>query len=141
MQTYELRRRGYDVEAMPKPRRNNTVCWGSEIFEDYGKSRASAISAYSAPMTEADVKQTIDGAPDGSRYSVYVKWKRSRSAHVFIAEKTNGQVQYLDPQVNKRNCESYFADGVDGQFRIFRMDHKNLTTDDSIIKKTVRKAR
>ena len=141
VQTYELRRRGYAVEAMPKPKRNNTVSWGSEIFENYGVSKQAAISAYSSTMTESTVKQTIGNAPDGARYSVYIKWKNSRSAHVFVAEKENGQVHYIDPQVNNPNCESYFKDGVNGEFRLFRMDDKNLTTDESIIKKTVKKAK
>lgn len=141
VQAYELRRRGYDVEAMPKPKRNNGVSWGSECFGDYGQSRAKAIAAYTLNQTEEQVKKELANAPEGARYSIYIRWRSARSAHVFIAEKTGGVVKFVDPQTGDMDASGYFARGSKGKFGFFRMDDKPLTTDAAIIAQTVRKGR
>lgn len=141
VQAYELRRRGYSVEAMPKPRRNNTVAWGSEIFNGYGKSRAEAIRAYTLDIGADDVKKAIENAPDGARFSIYIKWKSTRSAHVFIGEKVGGAVRYVDPQTGEMDVDEYFARGSKGRFGYFRMDDKPLTTDENLVTATVKKGR
>ena len=141
VQTYELRRRGYNVEAMPKPIKNNTVSWGSEIFGDYGKSKLSARGAYTLDLTEQAVKDELAKAPNGARYSIYIQWKNSSSAHVFVAEKSRGVVHFVDPQTGKLDASDYFKDGRKGKFGFFRMDDKPLTKDSSLISATVRKGR
>jgi len=139
VQAYELRRRGYDVEAMPKVRRGDNVNYGSEIFNGYGASIADAAKAYTFQQTEAQVKQELMSAPEGARYSIYIQWKNSKESHAFIAEKVNGSIQYLDPQSNKRDVSDYFARGQAGRFGFFRMDDKPIATDGKIITAAVRK--
>ena len=139
VQAYELRRRGYNVTAMPKPQSGNTVFWGSECFNGFGASQFDAMRAYTHNQTEAAVKKELASAPDGARYSIYIRWKRSHSAHVFIAEKQNGIIRYIDPQDGTMDASGYFANGSRGKFGFFRMDDKPLTTDESIIKTTVEK--
>ena len=133
VQTYELRRRGYDVIAKPMPSSGNTVSWGSECFIQPGQYQAS-YQAFTLGQTEAAVKKELAAAPDGARYAIYVKWKgRGSSAHVFIAEKSNGNIQYMDPQTGNMDASSYFSNGTRGRFGFFRMDDKALTTDENII--------
>lgn len=135
VQAYELRRRGYDVIAKPKPSANNIIAWGSECFIPSGQS---AYSAFTMRQTEAAIKRELATMPDGARYTIYVKWKgRNSGAHVFIAEKKAGIVQYLDPQSGNLDASGYFAQGRPGMFGFFRMDDKVLTTDEAIIKATV----
>jgi hypothetical protein len=141
VQTYELRRRGYSVEAMPRKKSGNTVVWGSEIFNGYGVSQAEALKAYTLRKSEAAVKKELANAPDGARYSIYVEWKGSRSTHVFVAEKVNGNVMYVDPQLNKQDASGYFALGTKNNFGYFRMDDKPITTDGTIIANVVRKGK
>lgn len=137
VQTYELRRRGYDVIAKPMPSSGNTVSWGSECFIQPGQYQAS-YQAFTLGQTEAAVKKELAAAPDGARYAIYVKWKgRGSSAHVFIAEKSNGNIQYMDPQTGNMDASSYFSNGTRGRFGFFRMDDKALTTDENIIAATV----
>lgn len=137
VQTYELRRRGYDVIAKPMPSSGNTVSWGSECFIQPGQYQAS-YQAFTLGQTEAAVKKELAAAPDGARYAIYVKWKgRGSSAHVFIAEKSNGNIQYMDPQTGNMDASSYFSNGARGRFGFFRMDDKALTTDENIIAATV----
>lgn len=134
VQTYELRRRGYDVEALPKPKKNNTIVWGNECFVDSSGNTPS----FTFNQREKDIRSMLANAPDGSRHIIYTAWKNSRSAHVFIAEKENGIIRFVDPQTNKDNVEDYFSRGKEGKFGILRVDDKDITTDSSKIKATVR---
>lgn len=138
VQAYEFRRRGYDVVAKPKPSTNNIISWGSECFIQPGAYQYS-YQAYALNQTEAAVKKALANAPDGSRFSIYIKWKRTYggSAHVFIAEKTGGAVHYLDPQTGNMDASDYFTRGSKGCFGYFRLDDKALTTDPNIISATV----
>ena len=138
VQAYEFRRRGYDVVAKPKPSSNNIISWGSECFIQPGAYQYS-YQAYALNQTEAAVKKALANAPDGSRFSIYIKWKRTYggSAHVFIAEKTGGVVHYLDPQTGNMDASDYFTRGSKGCFGYFRLDDKALTTDPNIISATV----
>lgn len=138
VQAYEFRRRGYDVVAKPKPSTNNIISWGSECFIQPGAYQYS-YQAYALNQTEAAVKKALANAPDGSRFSIYIKWKRTYggSAHVFIAEKTGGIVHYLDPQTGNMDASDYFTRGSKGCFGYFRLDDKALTTDPNIISATV----
>ena len=138
VQAYEFRRRGYDVVAKPKPSTNNSISWGSECFIQPGAYQYS-YQAYALNQTEAAVKKALANAPDGSRFSIYIKWKRTYggSAHVFIAEKTGGVVHYLDPQTGNMDASDYFTRGSKGCFGYFRLDDKTLTTDPNIISATV----
>jgi len=138
VQAYEFRRRGYDVVAKPKPSTNNIISWGSECFIQPGAYQYS-YQAYALNQTEAAVKKALANAPDGSRFSIYIKWKRTYggSAHVFIAEKTGGVVHYLDPQIGNMDASDYFTRGSKGCFGYFRLDDKALTTDPNIISATV----
>lgn len=130
---YELRRRGYDFIAKPKPSRNNIVQWGSECFVD---KQGKPVS-YFLGLTENALKTELNTAPDGARYSVYIAWKRARTAHVFIAEKVNGVVKFVDPQTGAQDVSNYFANGKNGMFGFMRMDDKDIISDDTIIKATV----
>lgn len=138
VQAYEFRRRGYDVVAKPKPSTNNIISWGSECFIQPGAYQYS-YQAYALNQMEAAVKKALANAPDGSRFSIYIKWKRTYggSAHVFIAEKTGGVVHYLDPQTGNMDASDYFTRGSKGCFGYFRLDDKALTTDPNIISATV----
>lgn len=134
VQTYELRRRGYDVETLPKPKKNNTIVWGNECFVDSSGNTPS----FTFNQREKDIRSALADAPDGSRHIIYTAWKNSRSAHVFIAEKENGIIRFVDPQTNKDNVEDYFLLGKEGKFGILRVDDKDITTDSSKLKATVR---
>ena len=43
-------------------------------------------------------------------------WKQTDSAHVFIAQKDNGVIKYLDPQTGILDVDYYFAYGKPSNF-------------------------
>lgn len=134
VQAYELRRRGYDVEALPKPKKNNTIIWGNECFVDSSGNTPSITFNQS----EKAIRNALANAPDGSRHIIYTAWKNSKSAHVFIAEKENGIIRYIDPQSNMDDVEYYFSLAKKNKFGILRVDDKDITTDISKLSATVR---
>lgn len=141
VQAYEMRRRGYPVEALPKKKRNNKIIWGSESFGNYGMNQKSFNSGFTFNQTKQQVFDELANAPNGARYSVYIKWNKGSDAHVFVAEKVNGVVKYIDPQSNTQNVDDYFKKGWEGRYGFFRMDDKSITTDGQIIKETMRKGK
>lgn len=135
VQAYELRRRGYDVIAKGKPASGNTICWGSECFVSSSTSPASVFTFH---QTAGQVKKELKAAPEGARYAIYVIWKGSSPlAHVFIAEKNGGIVQYIDPQSGDQDVSKYFANGARRKFGYYRLDDKPLTDSPTIIADTV----
>ena len=105
VQAYELRRRGYNVEALPKPKKKNTIAWGNECFVD----SSGNTPKFTFNQREKGIRSVLANAPDGSRYIIYVSWKNSTTAHVFIAEKENGAIKFVDPQTNNNNVEHFFC--------------------------------
>ena len=141
VQAYEMRRRGYPVEALPKKKRNNKIIWGSESFGNYGMNQKSFNSGFTFNQTKQQIFDELANAPNGARYSVYIKWNKGSDAHVFVAEKVNDVVKYIDPQSNTQNVDDYFKKGWEGRYGFFRMDDKSITTDGQIIKETMRKGK
>ena len=135
IQAYEFRRRGYDVIAKGKPKDGNNIRFGSECFVDSnGKS-----AQFTFFQTAARVKKELSSAPDGARYGIYVKWKRSygSGAHVYVAEIENGTIRYVDPQSGKTDASDYFEKGSSGHFGFLRLDDKQITSDMAVIAETM----
>ena len=83
---------------------------------------------------------SIDSLKEISSYfSVTIDDLLSSEKLLFIAEKENGVVKYLDPQNDKSDASSYFAQGSKLSFGYFRMDDKQITADGALISQTVRK--
>ena len=139
VQAYEFRRRGYQVEALGYVK-NSKVRYGSECFIEGKVTKRSARDAFTWNCDRDMITSTLNNANDGSRYAIYFKWPNSDDAHVFIAEKENGIVRYLDPQSGENNVARYMHEGQNGTFGIFRMDNKKITKDVEIIHATVKRS-
>ena len=135
VQAFEYRRRGFDVEALPKKGRGDRIAWGNECFVDANGN----VPQFEYFKTRKEVEKELNAAPDGARYIIYVKWKgRNAGAHVFIAEKEQGKMRFVDPQNGDTDVTRYFSDGSAGNFGFLRVDDKELTTDIAIINETMR---
>lgn len=107
--TYEMRARGYDVQALPKPS-NDILCYGKNTYSMYDVP--DVIYAYdlgSRSKTQLKkIKELMKEYGDGARAEVRVGWKGANSGHVFVAEQVNGETRFIDPQNGDLDCEKYF---------------------------------
>lgn len=129
---YELRRRGYDVQAKPAPLNaaNNIIRYGSECFTD---REGNPVSFDWTNYTTAEkVTRALSEAESGSRYMIYVAWGDG-TAHVYNAERQYGMTLYFDAQDPKAKPLRYLQLGIDGEFGLLRVDDKLVTTDARII--------
>ena len=131
---YDLRRRGYDVEAMGIDTRKGTV---GRFFAQRGFYKGETIVTFEdivgskkARLTDpkAAVRQLSDSIlknEDGSRGMLEI-WKKSGAGHVVIWEVDDGSVVVRDPQNNTIvDLEDYMKKAV--SFDYFRTDNLELT--------------
>lgn len=106
---YELRRRGYDVEARSykddgfNSRKTYTSIVTNNRVEHPMLNRATKVKAY--------IENQLKGWGDGSRAAVMVSWKGGRYGHAFIAENVKGTIRYIDPQSGNHNVSHYLETG------------------------------
>lgn len=116
--TYELRRRGYDVTALPAPSDADThlAYHPFDAWENPDVHNASG-NGYN------DIVTAMEDWPDGSRAQVVVEWDGVNSGHTFIAEKIDGEVHFIDPQSNETDVSYYFDNVEEGSTRFARIDN------------------
>ena len=137
---YELRRRGYDVEAKPNPnlgklgvdiREVDVYCathkmdWRSRFLDKDGspvtKFRSGAIAD-----TDDAKRLFIEGhTAEKGRYEVYCQWEEG-SAHVFIVERQkNGNLVWYDPQSSEIATfrDSYLTRMKSSAIEVARIDN------------------
>lgn len=59
--------------------------------------------------------------PEGARAEIAVQWKRS-GAHVFVGEKIENEVHFLDVQSGTEYSDSIFNIVKEGETRFWRID-------------------
>ena len=89
----------------------------------YPAEKAFINSAKATPErtqgTLSDLVAELNDMPDGARYAVGIKWNTG-GAHIFTAERINGETIFVDPQSDVSDCYSYFDRG--GSLSWFRTD-------------------
>lgn len=119
---YELRRRGYDVEAAPLP--DSLVSNGGRDSKDYLARLIDPATGnppeYARFKNQTALKTEIANAGPGARYMITVGWKRG-GGHAFVAENVDGKVRFLDPQSGEADV-NYFAKAKAGALFAYRMD-------------------
>lgn len=139
--TYEARRRGYDVTALPcMDYRSDEFALGrgyTKIFESNGR-KASAIwyeagfnIMEATNLTNAQCRETIEnlmrGYGNGARAIVDGFFEYSGVGHVFIAENVGGKIHYYDPQTNNLNCSGNLDIMRPYSMALFRIDDLPFT--------------
>lgn len=127
VQAWEMRRRGYAVEAAPMPEYVNGLM-PKEIAAGwkFPKSGATARFSYDEPPTlfdqlggpdpgrhRAQVEKATKAWPVGARGFIACVWGDSGGGHIFNVEKQADGLHYYDPQagveLNDKDSERYFA--------------------------------
>ena len=92
--TYEARRRGYDVAALPTYS-GDLLPYGGDYLK--GLSNPKTVNTGKSVMK---IRKEMQSYGDGARAIVHVA--KGREGHVFIAENKGGKIVYIDPQINGR---------------------------------------
>ena len=138
--TYEMRRRGYNVEALPNSgdglgRLSMIVkMWGLNKNDKYYISpkllAGGANKKVDYNQEYADWFKFIGDMPNGARAQVGWMWKGSRAGHTIMTEKKAGKLVFIDPQTQSiKNRDEFVAD-VKARpryaFWAFRVDNREL---------------
>lgn len=131
--TYEMRRRGYDVEALGNYDKrlssliNIRKMWGvksDEIFRNYRKNESGELEN----LNIAYFKEYLKNIENGERHQIGWLW-RGESGHTILVERKNGILKFIDPQTNKVRNFKEFQDWTKtskGIFWAFRIDDREL---------------
>lgn len=120
---YEMRRRGYDVTAMPKPPNANSSDLSYHPFAVWENPVVQQATGNGRQDIESQMAQWGDGA----RAQITVVWADGDGGHTFIAEQENGRTRFIDPQTGSENSSWYFSHVQEGATRFCRIDNLNTT--------------
>jgi len=127
---YEMQRRGYDVEALPR------IFDGSDTLPYMYHSQGWLNVMESAQPVNMPSRNTIGRMAaqmydwgEGARAIVKVTWKGGKSGHVFIAEQNGGGTFFVDPQTGRYiDVQSYMDQAIKGKTVLVRVDNLKPTT-------------
>lgn len=130
---YDLRRRGYDVEALPTPILSDVVR-DDLAYMDKGGWPEMWEGAIPVEIVGADgeavrrsIEREMESFGDGARAVVRVQWNERDYGHVFIAEQRDGMTVFVDPQSNDPAYEGWeHAISSSGNY-LMRIDDKEFT--------------
>lgn len=126
----ELRTRGYDVVAAPRPNRTGRPV--GESAEGW-RDESGALRPFTTGLKADEVNKIVDSWPEGSRGFVSGQWRGNKDGHIFTVEKVDGKPVYHEPQIP----DSAVNGGADhlgrmapGKINILRVD--DLTPTDTL---------
>lgn len=140
--TYELRRRGFNVEAKPSPlvkkvmrefdlfAASKGANWTLRFLNSDGTPVKYKYSGYDIPKDTIASKNAYiqNETKQQGRYEVYCAWKgKNAGAHVFIVERQkNGELLWFDPQTGRRGgaFKDYLQRMSKLKISILRIDDK-----------------
>lgn len=131
---YEMRRRGYDVEAraytsgsQAKARRDSTSVWTNP-----NTGRPPARRHVGARDTASTIRRIRDRIQPGQRYAMEFNWDGQDTGHIVVLERPRkgggNNIIVIDPQTGtKRTIERYMGKKIDLRtLAIYRIDHLEL---------------
>ena len=125
---YELRKRGYDVSALPYTDDPNGLS-----YDPFDAWKDPIIHKTPGSGREA-IERAMASYGDGARVEIDVGWATSDGSgfdgHVFVAEQRDGKTYFIDPQNGDADVSWYFDHVQPGATRFARID--NLTPSDRI---------
>ena len=119
---YDLRKRGYDVEAKPLSRGRATAQIVAEYADETGERLrlGGAIGRENRVAKNRITQHIIDNQPVGSHGFIRGQWGQSSSGHVWVWERTDTGVRYIEPQDGTVDPD-YFSAGI-ARTSYFRVD-------------------
>lgn len=115
--TYEARRRGYDVTALPTYS-GDLLPYGGDYLKGLSNPQPVNVGKSTRKIT-----QQMKNYGDGSRAIISVS--KGRNGHVFIAENKGGKIYYIDPQINGKYTKLNLSRV--SRASVTRIDNQNFT--------------
>ena len=139
--TYELRRRGFPVEALPNKNDEfydvwcpkNNLTWHDRFLNPDGSRPIKTRPSVLRDTITAKVGFIEGATKETGRYELYLKWKsvrrRDGKAHVMIVERQkDGNLLWFDPQSGKHGSSKTFNEfmksAVPLRLSVLRIDDK-----------------
>lgn len=125
---YDLRKRGYDVEAKPLSNGRATAYIVAEYADETGERLrlGGAIGRENKVNKNRITQHIIDNQPVGSHGFIRGTWGQSSSGHVWVWERTDTGVRYIEPQDGTVDVD-YFSVGI-ARTSYWRMDDLTPTS-------------
>ena len=92
--TYEARRRGYNVTALPTYS-GDLLPYGRDFLRGFSNPQTIDVGKSTRKITKQ-----MKSYGDGSRAIIGIS--KGSNGHVFIAENVHGKIYYVDPQTNSK---------------------------------------
>lgn len=126
---YELRRRGYDVTALPNRKALGDKQYTVTDLEEVWTTPTGSTRRMSRMPSPDVLKAKVASWPPGSRGWIVAEW-RAGGAHVWTVEKlADGTVHYIDAQPGMDNAERHFDRVKPGTLRLLRVDDLTPTAE------------
>lgn len=140
---YEMRRRGYDVVALPTYQGdklpNSTAGGNGHWMGAFQGARSESVGATRNSQVEKNIAAKMNSYGSGSRAVVRVQWQGSNKGHVFSVENSGGRIRYVDAQTGKPvNIKNYLSASKPSRTQLVRVDNLRVS---ERAKKSVTKAR
>lgn len=119
---YEMRMRKYDVTAQPE-RKNKYLSRHPEAA--WVEPDVKIIHTGEDPYQK--IKDAFEEWPDGARAEIAIIWRERGFGHVFVAEKENNQLRFLDPQRNEEYTADVFEQTENEKTRFWRIDDRDVS--------------
>lgn len=127
---YEMRRRGYDVEAQPNMRgtvkQNGAFSLSQDTVSIWRNRETGAVPDFISLYSVEGLKEVIK---PGARYSLQYTWegkdkKSGPSAHILTVERVDGEIRIYDPQTGQiEDIKTHFNDSFTySRIGCFRVD-------------------
>ena len=139
--TYEMRRRGYDVEALGNLRGSVKLgnlekmkeLWSLED-KDILRNYVEIKRGENITIKDADFGNVLDFIEDsdiGSRFQISWWWSKNRTGHTVVAENTRKGAMFIDPQIGKTFTTEQFwrLDKNKRKMFLFRIDNRKINED------------
>lgn len=120
--TYELRRRGYNVEANPLD--GMYLADWKRIFKNF---KTVGVDAKRKAKVLPELVEKILSFGEGSRGGIFVVWDGRSWGHYFSWEVKDGSVLFVDPQNNMIDCSKYFSRVKPSSIEFGRWDNLEMS--------------
>ena len=151
----ELRRRGYDVTALPNLKKEGNIpyelsgktnwAWiGPETMQTPEKKQAggqyvSGLDIKSKTLTQLN-KELNELTKEAGRYHIDFMWKNGKGGHIITVDRLeNGSIRIYDPQIGRLGDWKVISKDISLKYGVNVLRVDNLLVNTDIIDRIVRK--